>query len=459
MRCRDRVQKVHVGRASTLVAAILMVAGYAPQSSAAATPFATLYSFCAKGAKSCTDGAQPQDGVIRDAAGKLYGTTSAGGAHAGGNVFVLTPNAAKTKWTETILYNFCSQGGKNCTDGASPFAGLVMDASAKLYGTTYLGGANKQGTVFELTPNAAKTKWTETVLYSFCARGAGACTDGSGPIASLIRDASGRLYGTTLAGGAHNSGTVFQLAPNAAKTKWTQSVLYSFCSQGGTGCTDGAHSYAAVAGASGKLYGTTAAGGAHKAGVVFQLTPNAAKTKWTYAVLHSFCTQGGAACTDGAISYAGLITDASGKFYGTTYQGGAHNSGAVFALTPNAAKTKWTETILYNFCSRGCVDGALPAAGLVRDKSGDLFGVTELGGTHYSASTEGGVVFELIPNAAKTKWVQTVLYNFCSTGGNSCTDGTEAAFDLVMDAAGDLYGMTVNGGAHNNSGTVFELKR
>jgi uncharacterized repeat protein (TIGR03803 family) len=212
-----------------------------------------------------------------------------------GAVFELTPNAAKTAWTETVLYSFCAQGGESCTDGANPEASLVMDAAGRLYGTTYEGGGadNNSGTVFELTPNAAKTRWTETVLYSFCTQGGESCTDGVLPHAGLIMDAAGRLYGTTYEGGAHGAGTVFELTPNAAKTTWTKTVLYSFGAQSG----DGAYPEVAglIMGASGQLYGTTTGGGAHGAGTVFELTPNAAKTTWTETVLYSFCAQGGGA--------------------------------------------------------------------------------------------------------------------------------------------------------------------
>jgi uncharacterized repeat protein (TIGR03803 family) len=148
-----------------------------------------LFSFCA-GAPQCADGANPEAGLIMDAAGHLYGTTSHGGEFtSNGTVFELTPNAAKTKWTETVLYRFCTLA--RCADGAYPFAGLIMDSAGHLYGTTYYGGLvltfvlPSYGTVFELTPNTTHTKWTERVIHSFCA--GGVCTDGIYPAAGLIR--------------------------------------------------------------------------------------------------------------------------------------------------------------------------------------------------------------------------------------------------------------------------------
>ncbi len=269
-----------------------------------------------------------------DAAGHLYGTTSAGGAQPNGRgtVFELTPNAAKTKWTETVLYSFCSI--TDCADGANPLAGVVIDASGHLYGTTLEGANGGNGAVFELTPNAAKTKWTETVLYSFCAQSR--CTDGEGLYAGLTIDAAGSLYGTTHMGGAHNppsgGGTVLAVTPNAAKTKWTGKVLYSFCAL--PDCADGSVPFAGLTIDAGNLYGTTSAGGPHGGGTVFELTPNAAKTTWTETVLYSFCAQSESPhpCTDGAGSEAGLIMDAAGQLYGTTTAGGAHGYGTVFEL-------------------------------------------------------------------------------------------------------------------------------
>jgi hypothetical protein len=157
--------------------------------------------------------------LIRDPSGNLYSTTEDGGAYQGGTVFELVPPAAgQTTWTEIVLHSFCAHGGRDCTDGSYPFAGLIRDQSGNLYGTTDEGGVNGEGAAFELTPSGAgKTTWTEKVLYSFCAQGHRGCTDGSYPEAGLFRDASGNLYGTTSEGGAsggpygYDGGTVFEL--------------------------------------------------------------------------------------------------------------------------------------------------------------------------------------------------------------------------------------------------------
>src|ERR1022692_4369163 len=160
-----------------------------------------LYSFCSRG---CTDGLNPDAGLVQAANGDLYGTTSNGGANGQGTVFKITPGG-----TLTTLYNFCSQ--TNCTDGDQPFAGLVQAADGDLYGTTYGGGANGgYGTVFKITPGG-----TLTTLYSFCSQSG--CTDGAGPEAGLVQAANGNFYGTSYYGGT-NGGTVFKITPGGTLT-------------------------------------------------------------------------------------------------------------------------------------------------------------------------------------------------------------------------------------------------
>jgi uncharacterized repeat protein (TIGR03803 family) len=207
-----------------------------------------------------------------DGAGNLYGTTVYGGAKDSGTVFELTPSG--TGWTEKVLYNFCAQS--NCADGATPLAGLIMDGAGNLYGTTKGGGANSQsvagcGTVFELMPNASKTAWTETVLYSFCSQSG--CADGFGSDASLIMDRAGNLYGTSDFIGSSVYGVVFELTP--AGTGWKETVLHSF------GTADGGGPVASlIMDGAGNLYGTTLYGGSSQSpcsnsggcGVVFKVS-------------------------------------------------------------------------------------------------------------------------------------------------------------------------------------------
>jgi uncharacterized repeat protein (TIGR03803 family) len=264
----------------------------------------TLYSFCSQ--SNCVDGFEPYAGLIQAANGKFYGVTVAGGTMGNGTVFNITPGGALT-----TLYSFCSQG--NCTDGASPQGTLVQATNGNFYGATPGGGANGGGTIFKITPSGMLT-----TLYSFCSQGN--CTDGYGPFGALVQATDGSFYGTTIGGGANDNGTVFKIAPSGALT-----ILYSFCSQGGTNCTDGKYPQAElVQGTDGNFYGTTNSGGTEGegAGTIFEITPSGALT-----TLHSFDY------TDGVLPQGALVQDTNGKFYGTTVIGGAHGDGTVFSLS------------------------------------------------------------------------------------------------------------------------------
>ncbi len=322
------------------------------------------------------DGSAPYAGVIFDAAGSLYGTTSSGGIYGQGTVFELTPTEGGG-WAEKVLYGFT-----NGTDGASPEASLIFDARSNLYGTTQIGGTYDGGTVFELTP-AAGGRWTEQILHSFNPNNS---ADGWDPYAGLIFDAAGNLYGTTGYGGTYGGGTVFELTPTAGGG-WMEHVLYNF----GNG-TDGIYPYASlIFDTAGNLYGTTQQGGTYSVGTVFALTPTAGGG-WTEKVLYSFCSQPD--CTDGADPSAGLIFDVAGSLYSTTYYGGSYGpygGGTVFELTPEAGGS-WTEQVLYSFPTTG-TDASHPDAGLIFDAVGNLYGTTYYGGT-----SGWGTVFELMPD-------------------------------------------------------------
>ena len=202
-----------------------------------------LYSF-----QGGQDGEEPIGALITDEAGNLYGTTKGGGGNTG--CFSGAPFDCGTVFkvsaggTETVLYRFCSQA--NCPDGAYPLAGLIRDKQGNLYGTTSYGGASGWGTVFEITAKGPPEK----VLHSFQDS-----VDGAVPYAGLIRDQEGNLFGTALAGGAYGGGTIFSITPNGV-----ESTLYSFCSQ--QNCVDGAFPWGGLTSdKNGNIYGTTEGGG------------------------------------------------------------------------------------------------------------------------------------------------------------------------------------------------------
>jgi uncharacterized repeat protein (TIGR03803 family) len=355
------------------------------------------------------DGAAPIASLL-NVHGTLYGTTYYGGANADGTVFSITPSG-----TETVLHSF------NGSDGRFPQADLI-NIHGTLYGTTELGGTNDAGTVFSITPSGA-----ETVLYSF------AGGDGAWPSAGLL-DVNGTLYGTTSQGGASKDcpsigcGTVFSITMSG-----TETVLHSFA-----GRKDGAYPYARLINVNGTLYGTTISGGAfckasYGCGTVFAIKPSGKET-----VLHSF---GGAG--DGESPYAALL-DVNGTLYGTTGFGGRATAcfgggcGTVFAITPSGK-----ETVLHNF-GGGSGDGAIPYAGLINDK-GTLYGTTENGGVRCQA-LGCGTVFSIT-----TSGKETVLYRFPGFRGRGAHP-----YAGLINVKDILYGTTYDGGK-NHQGTVFSL--
>jgi uncharacterized repeat protein (TIGR03803 family) len=214
--------------------------------------------------------------------------------------------AAAHAQTETILHNFTI-----FPDGATPFSTLAIDSSGNLFGTTFQGGADNIGTVFEYSASGAYT-----VLHSFTADG----SDGSGPYSGVTLDAEGNLYGTTSGGGTFGLGTVYKMTPSGRET-----VLHSFA-----GASDGSASYSGVTfDGAGNLYGTTYKGGTANVGVVYRISPSGLET-----ILHSFT--GG---SDGASPYAGLAIDSAGNLYGTTFAGGQNNEGLIFKMNPSGEET------------------------------------------------------------------------------------------------------------------------
>jgi uncharacterized repeat protein (TIGR03803 family) len=299
-----------------------------------------LYSFSGG-----ADGGIPYAGLIGDAKGNLYGTTSKGGLGDSGTVFKLTLN---TTGKYEVLHSF------NGADGANPSAGLIRDAAGNLYGTARFGGAYDVGTLFKLDATGK-----ETVLHSFTS------ADGAYPYAGLMRDVAGNLYGTTPQGG-NGTGTVVRLLNKTGKYE----VLYRFTGAGG-----GASPFAGlIPDAAGNLYGVTYYGGASDLGAVFALDSTGKEI-----VLHSFIG------ADGVHPVAGVIRDAAGNLYGTARFGGTYDCGTLFKLDAIG-----TYEVLHTFTCGA--DGAFPIAGLIRDASGNLYGTTANGGAF-----ENGTVFKLTP--------------------------------------------------------------
>ncbi len=299
------------------------------------------------------DGAQPFAGLIRDSAGNLYGTTDLGGGCPNaidgcGTIFRLSPTGH-----ETVLHRF--QGSP---DGMFPFGSLVRDSAGNLYGTTTGGGAYGLGTVFKLSAAGQFT-----LMYNFTGG-----NDGTSPAGTLVRDASGNLYGTTTAGGAWGLGGVFML-----DTAGLITVLHSFNPDGtdGYGCWSGL-----VRNAAGVFFGTTIVGGRFSQGTVFAVTAGGQEK-----VVYNFT--GG---TDGGLPLGVLSVNAAGDLFGTT-QASSDGSGTVFRIDPAGH-----ETVLYTFSPTGTSDGATPQGGVIRDSSGNLYGTTQFGGTF-----NAGVVFKITP--------------------------------------------------------------
>jgi len=250
------------------------------------------------------DGTIPLAGLVSDAAGNLYGTTGTGGnsGYNSGTVFKVAPCGAETpQCPETVIYNFT---GPYQTDGAYPVAPLIIDSSGNLYGTTSAGGIGN-GTIFKVNPGGE-----ETVLHRF-----GIEPDGASPEGGLVRDRQGNFYGTTFRGGTYGYGTVFRMDESGDET-----ILYSFGQNG-----DGQNPDSGVVlDQAGNLYGTTSAGGAYLGGTIFEIDINGIET-----VLHSFNI-----IPDGIHPSGGLLMDAKGNLYGTTSGGAYYNWGTIFELTP-----------------------------------------------------------------------------------------------------------------------------
>jgi uncharacterized repeat protein (TIGR03803 family) len=365
------------------------------------------------------DGKYPEAGVTLDAAGNLYGTAYTGGLLNHGMVFKLTP-----KGILNDLYSF--KGGN---DGEDPMTRVVFGPDGTLYGAT-------DSTVFNLKPfpsvcRTAQCPWSETLIAT------GLSTPGSG---DLVFDSAKNIYGTTIYGG-NGYGSAFECI--YSNGKYACSDIYDF-----TRGVDGAYPNGVIRDNSGNLYGTAQEGGTYGYGTVFQLKPG--DPQWSEMTFYSFvCLHN----SDGCYPIAGLIFDPSGNLFGATSDSdnGSVEDGTVFELSP---KGGWnTFTLSYIFDCQSCSFNGGPYASLFMDPKGNLWGTAYYDGPQQYGY---GSIFELSPNGDGT-YSQTYSYDFCSaSGGKSpCTDGAYPLSNVVMDAAGNLYGTTSEGGSTGgNCGTA-----
>ncbi len=344
------------------------------------------------------DGSNPFAGLMQANNGNLYGTTSAGGANGDGTVFQIT-----TSGTLTTIHNF---NGFNPTDGSQPYAGLIQATDGNLYGTTNRGGSHNVGIVYRIT-TSGMMKTLHDLDYQ---------PDGALPYTGLIQASNGSFYGTTPVGGG-SEGTVFELSSFGQLT-----AIYDF----------GANGASPVAGlvqaSNGNFYGVASTGGFYGCGTLFEMTPSGA-----FTLLHTFTA------LDGCYPQAALVEGSDGNLYGVASAGGAHNgynAGTFFNITQSG-----TFTLLHVFDR---TDGTAPTGALIQATDGNLYGTTQAGGAYNE-----GTIFKVTPTGTVT-----TLYSFCPQ--THCNDGANPYAGLILGSDGVLYGTTFNGGG-GNDGTVFSL--
>jgi|HubBroStandDraft_1064217.scaffolds.fasta_scaffold01570_7 uncharacterized repeat protein (TIGR03803 family) len=398
-----------VARALLTIAPVVALAQPVP-----AQTFKVLYNF------SYRPGGWNPYGTLLVHDGILYGTTIAGGS-ANSNIDCLGEGQScgavfqfdLKSGTETLLHSFAGPP----SEGALPYAGLSRDEAGNLYGTTYYGGFENDGTVFRIDSTG-----NFSTLHSFIG------ADGFALWAGVVPDSSGNLYGETLGKSGSQEGLLFKLDPEGVLTTQpsASAVLGTLRLKNNL-----------------QLYGAGSGGGAYNAGTVF--TVNAETGKLT--VLYNFT--GGA---DGGNPTGSLTADSAGNLYGTATCGGAVScsggNGVVFMLNLRTGQ----ETVLHTF--GGYPDGVQPQGQLALDSSGNLYGATAFGGENVcNEGTIGcGTVFKLTPPGPDGgAWTETVLHNF--DGG----DGWGPLGGVTLDSQGHLYGVAFWGGTNNNTGTLFEV--
>jgi uncharacterized repeat protein (TIGR03803 family) len=381
------------------------------------------------------DGATPAAGLTVAAAGKFYGTAS--GAESGGSGLVFKLTSGGSGWVLAPLNHGLPSRG--------PETRVVIGPNGNLFGASYLGGSGdcvgngSCGLVYTLQPSPHACAsflcfWNQAVLYRF-----NNIPDAGVPGSSVVFDSAGNLYGTTEYGGTGD-------CSNGIDPNYGCGTVYKLTPSGGgwtetviysfQGGNDGWTPWGGVIfDAAGNLYGTTWTGGSSSCGTIFELSPS--DGGWTKTILHNF------QCSDGGGAWGDLIADQSGNLYGATAGGGINNGGVVFEL---AHLGSWTYNLLYSF-----PNDSTPAGTLVLDGSGNLYGTTRAGGAYSS-----GTAYKLTPSNGS--WTETDLHDFQSSDGVLPNGG------LVFDSAGNLYGTAQTGGVGFDGpcygigcGTVWEI--
>jgi uncharacterized repeat protein (TIGR03803 family) len=305
-------------------------------------------------------------------------------------------------------------------DGAGPLAALVPDPEGNLYGTTSGGGAAGVGVVFKLTPPpmGGSGEWTEQILHNFSG-----AEDGGSPTAPLVRDAAGNLYGVTSFGGESGHGVIFELSLSAETGAWLETILYTFGSNYG----DCATPENIVLGGN-SLYGACYDGGIADYGLVFSL--NRSGNSWTYETIYEFA---------GGLSGWRPLQIAfgfNGNLYGTTFEGGIGNGGVVFELLHPTPDHVWTERIIYDFPPYTGNHPLVSGVGVSFGPGGVLYGSEGDGGFGF------GSVYQLAPSSnPEARWTKIPLYDVPGGVGGNFPEGAP-----VVGPGGVLYGTTGAGG-------------
>ena len=338
--------------------------------------------------------------------------------------------------TYKVLHSFGAPG-----DGFSPTGSVIFDAQGNLYGETYDGPVSTQclgqgcGTVYELKPNGDGT-WSESLLHVFHG------IDGAYPAENLAKDSHGNLYGvvgcttTPPYCGAYDGG-IFQLASQSDGT-YTFSIIQRFAPHGTSGYGIG---WLTVV-PDNNIYGVLEGGGTSDRGVSFVLRQSAGGI-WSQVITQNFGPYTGPLAST---PYGPIAIDANGNVFGSTWYGGSNQVGAVYELSPHGP-LHWVQTVLYNFTPPNPQPN-----GVTLGPDGSLYGTTQGNG-----SDQHGTVYRLTPNGDGT-WTYALLYSF--QGG---PDGAGPFGAVTFDSAGNMYGVTVEGGyagcEYGGCGTIYKLTR